>query len=76
MQKPFIYQDILNKGNKQGAERMINSLLNQRFNQIDTSLIERSQALSPRQLENLAEALFDFIDVSNSENLLEQQASN
>ncbi|WP_414544359.1 DUF4351 domain-containing protein [Nostoc sp. CCY0012] len=55
---------------------MINSLLNQCLNQIDPSLIERSQALSPRKLKNLAEVLFDFIDVSDSENFLEQQASN
>ncbi|WP_414564233.1 MULTISPECIES: DUF4351 domain-containing protein [unclassified Anabaena] len=64
-------QDILNKRNKQGATRMINRLLNRRFNQIDTSLIERLRVLSTRQLENLAEALFNFTYVSDSENCLD-----
>ncbi len=50
---------------------MINRLLNRRFNQIDTSLIERLRVLSTRQLENLAEALFNFTYVSDSENCLD-----
>ncbi|WP_341526336.1 Rpn family recombination-promoting nuclease/putative transposase [Nostoc sp. UHCC 0302] len=76
MQESVIYQDILQKGNKQGEERVIILLLNRRFNSIDTSLIERVRGLSIEQLENLAQALFDFTDVSDLETWFEQQESN
>ncbi|QSJ19292.1 Rpn family recombination-promoting nuclease/putative transposase [Nostoc sp. UHCC 0702] len=76
MEESVIYQDILQKGNKQGEERVIILLLNRRFNAIDTSLIERVRGLSTEQLENLAEALLDFTDVSDLETWLTQQEGN
>ena len=75
MQESVIYQDILQKGNKQGEERVIILLLNRRFNSIDTSLIERVRGLSTEQLENLAQTLLDLTDISDLETWLEQKES-
>ncbi|MBD2774295.1 DUF4351 domain-containing protein [Iningainema tapete] len=76
MQESVIYQDILQKGNKQGEERVIILLLNRRFNPIDESLIERVRGLSTEQLENLAQALLDFTEVADLEKWLNQQENN
>jgi predicted transposase YdaD len=76
MQESVIYQDILQKGNKQGEERVIILLLNRRFNPIDESLIERVRGLSIEQLENLAQALLDFTEVADLEKWLNQQENN
>ena len=73
MKESVIYQDILQKGNKQGEERVILLLLNRRFKVIDESLIERVRGLSTEQLENLAEALLDFTAVADLEAWLNQQ---
>ncbi|MCC5614025.1 Rpn family recombination-promoting nuclease/putative transposase [Nostoc sp. CHAB 5836] len=76
MQESVIYQDILQKGRQQEAFTMINRLFNRRFNEIEPLLIERVRGLSTEQLENLAEALLDFTDVSDLEAWLEQQENN
>ncbi len=76
MKESVIYQDILEKGNKQGEERVILLLLNRRFKAIDESLIERVRGLSTEQLENLAEALLDFTAVADLEAWLNQQENN
>jgi len=76
MKESVIYQDILQKGNKQGEERVILLLLNRRFKAIDESLIERVRGLSTEQLENLAEALLDFTAVADLEAWLNQQENN
>lgn len=76
MQESVIYQDILQKGNKQGAERVVILQLQQRFNPIDTSLIDRVRGLSIEQLENLAGAIFNFTNVSDLAAWLEQQENN
>lgn len=73
MQESVIYQDILLQGNKQGEERVILRLLNRRFGEIDSSLISRIRGLSIEQLENLAEALLDFSEVSDLVAWLEQK---
>ncbi|MBW4506882.1 MAG: DUF4351 domain-containing protein [Scytonematopsis contorta HA4267-MV1] len=72
MQESVIYQDILQKGNKQGEERLIIIMLNQRFSEIDTLLIERVRGLSIEQLENLGKALLYFTNVSDLEVWLNQ----
>lgn len=57
---------------KQGLIKVIIRLLNRRIGEIDASLIERVQALSIEQLENLGEALLDFANVSDLEAWLNQ----
>ena len=76
MQESVIYQDILQKGKQQGKQQeafhVINILLNRRFKQIDSSLIERVRVLSSEQLENLAGEFVDFSQVSDLEAWLNQ----
>ena len=65
MQESVIYQDILEKGNKQGEERVIIRQLNRRLGEIDSVLLERIKSLSVDKLDLLAEALLDFSNVSD-----------
>jgi predicted transposase YdaD len=76
MQESVIYQDILQKGNKQGEERLILRQLNRRFGEIDSSNIERVKVLSVEQLETLGEALLDFSSVDDLIVWLDQQPNN
>jgi predicted transposase YdaD len=76
MQESVIYQDILQKGNKQGEERLILRQLNRRFGEIDSSNIERVRVLSVEQLETLGEALLDFSSVDDLIVWLDQQPNN
>lgn len=61
MRESVIYQDIIQKE----AFRLIGRLLNRRFGEIDSSLIERIRMLSTEQLEALGEALLDFSEVAD-----------
>ncbi|BAZ66627.1 MAG: DUF4351 domain-containing protein [Pelatocladus maniniholoensis HA4357-MV3] len=72
MRESVIYQDILQKGRKQGEESLILRQLHRRFGEIDSSLIERLRGLSAEQLENLGEALLDFSNVADLIAYLEQ----
>ncbi|AFY48765.1 hypothetical protein Nos7524_2952 [Nostoc sp. PCC 7524] len=72
MRESVIYQDILQKGIKQGEESLILRMLNRRFGEIGVSLIEKIRGLSAEQLEDLGEALFDFSDVADLEVWLNQ----
>ncbi|MDJ0619085.1 MAG: DUF4351 domain-containing protein [Calothrix sp. MO_192.B10] len=88
MQESVIYQDILQKGKQQGKEegkqqgkqeeacRFLIRLLNRRFGEIDSSIIERIQGLSTEQLEILGEEFVDFSAISDLVTLLEQQENN
>lgn len=76
MQESVIYQDILQKGSKQGEERLILRQLNRRFGEIDSSNIERVRVLSVEQLETLGEALLDFSSVDDLIVWLDQQPNN
>ncbi|MEA5623127.1 DUF4351 domain-containing protein [Nostoc sp. UHCC 0251] len=51
MQESVIYQDILQKGEQKEAVRFCISLLNERFGEIDSSIIERVQVLNKEKLE-------------------------
>jgi len=75
MQESVIYQDILQKGDKQGEERTIIRQLNRRFGEIDSSLIDRIRVLSVEKLDDLAEALLDFSEVSDLVAWLDEQKS-
>ncbi|WP_211176285.1 DUF4351 domain-containing protein [Brasilonema sp. UFV-L1] len=76
MQESVIYQDILQKGDKQGEERTIIRQLNRRFGEIDSSLIDRIRVLSVEKLDDLAEALLDFSEVSDLIAWLNEQEEN
>ena len=64
MQESVIYQDILQKGEQKEAFRLLNRLLNRRFGEIDSSIINRIQVLPTEQLEALGEEFLGFSDVS------------
>ena len=76
MQESVIYQDILQKGEQRGEFRFLNRMLNRRFGEIDSSIIERIKLLSTEQLETLGEELLSFSDVYNLVNWLEENTNN
>jgi predicted transposase YdaD len=75
MKESVIYQDILQKGQKEGeklgekneALRLLSRLLNRKYGTIDSSIIERVQSLTTEQLEQLAEDFIDFSNISDLE---------
>nr|WP_230966164.1 DUF4351 domain-containing protein [Nostoc sp. NZL] len=69
-----LYQRDRKQAIQEGEQRLVLRLLNRRIGEIDTSLIERFQALSIEQLENLGEALLDFSSVADLETWLNQQS--
>lgn len=69
MRGSVIYQDIL----QQGALKLIRSQLNWRLGEIEPALLERVRELSPEQLDNLAVALFNFSEVRDLADWLDQQ---
>lgn len=66
----------MQKGDKQGEERTIIRQLHRRFGEIHSSLIDRIRVLSIEKLDDLAEALLDFSEVSDLITWLDQQESN
>jgi hypothetical protein len=73
--EPLYQQDreqAIQEGSKQGEQRLVIRLLNRRFGEIDSSLIERVQGLSVDQIEALAEALLDFSSLNDLETWLNQ----
>ncbi len=79
MQESVIYQDILQKGEERGEQkeafRFLNRLLNRRFGEIDSSIIERVRVLSTEQLEVLGEEFLSFSDISDLVTWLENNTS-
>jgi len=71
MQDSVIYQDILQKG----AFRFLNRMLNRRFGEVDSSIIQRIRVLSTEQLEMLGEEFLGFSNVSDLVTWLEQNTS-
>jgi predicted transposase YdaD len=65
MQQSVIYQDIWERSRKEEAASLILRLVNRRFPEVDSSLIERVRILPVEQLEELGESLFDFTNVSD-----------
>ncbi|MCC5604925.1 Rpn family recombination-promoting nuclease/putative transposase [Nostoc favosum] len=76
MQESVIYQDILQKGKQQEAVSFCLRLLNQRFGELNSFIIERVQVLSVEKLEALGAALFNILEVSDLVTWLDQQESN
>jgi Domain of unknown function (DUF4351) len=61
------------EGQLEGQRLLIIRLLNRRFGSVDLSLIEQVRGLSAEQLENLADALLDFSEVTQLVAWLNQQ---
>lgn len=74
MQESVIYQDILQKGEQKEAFRFFYRLLNRRFGEIDSSIIERIRILSTEELEVLGEDFLSFSDVSDLVTWLEKNS--
>ncbi|MBD2252930.1 DUF4351 domain-containing protein [Nostoc parmelioides] len=79
MQESVIYQDILQKGEQKGEQkeafRFLNRLLNRRFDEIDSSIVERIKTLSTEELEALGEEFLSFSNVSDLVAWLERNTS-
>ncbi len=65
MQESVIYQDILQKGEQKEAFRFLNRLLNRRFGEMDSFIVERIRLLPTEQLEILGEEFLDFSGISD-----------
>ena len=78
MRESVIYQDIFQKGEKQGEklgrtegeQRTIIRQLTRRFGELDSSLVDRIKTLNIEKLDNLADALLDFSNINNLVNWL------
>jgi predicted transposase YdaD len=79
MQESVIYQDILQKGEERGEQKEALKytlrLLNRRFAEMDSSIVERIRVLSTEQLESLGEEFLSFLNVSDLVNWLENNTS-
>ncbi|MBE9051198.1 DUF4351 domain-containing protein [Nostocales cyanobacterium LEGE 11386] len=65
MQESVIYQDILQKGKQQEALNFCMSLLEERFGNLDASIIERVQVLNKEQLEALGRKLLKIASIDD-----------
>lgn len=61
MRESVIYQDILQKG----EQRTIIRQLNRRFGEIDSSLLYKVRMLTIEKLDDLADALLDFSEITD-----------
>ncbi|BAZ05002.1 DUF4351 domain-containing protein [Calothrix sp. NIES-3974] len=68
-----LYQRDKAQAIQQGEQRLIMRQLNRRFGEIDPGLGDRVRELSIEQLENLGEALLDFVSVEDLETWLNMQ---
>lgn len=73
MRESVIYQDIWEQSRKQEALSFCMHLLNQRFSELESSVIERVRVLSVEQLEALGGALFNISEVADLVAWLDQQ---
>ena len=74
MEESVIYQDILQKGERNKAFRIVSRKLNKRFGDINSTIIERIRVLSTAQLEVLALESLDFSGTSDLETCLNQHS--
>jgi Domain of unknown function (DUF4351) len=65
MQESVIYQDILQKGEQKEALSFSLRLLNKRFGELNSSIIERVRVLSVDKLEDLGVALLNISQPSD-----------
>ena len=65
MQESVIYQDIKQKGKKEGKLSLSMLLLNQRFGDLESSIVEKVEVLSVEKLEALCVALFNVTEIDD-----------
>ena len=75
MQESVIYQDILQKGKQLEALTFCMSLLEERFGNIDASIVEQVEVLSKEQLEALGRKLLRISSIADLVIWLQQQSS-
>lgn len=73
MEESPIYQEIIEKGAKKGKMQTLTRILSRRFGTISADLQQRLQALSIEQLDDLSDALFDFVEMSDLAAWLQNQ---
>jgi predicted transposase YdaD len=73
MRQSVIYQDILQQGRQQEALKWAKLLINGRFGEIDSSLMERIEKLSIEELEALGQVFFNFSNVIDLQAYLDRQ---
>jgi predicted transposase/invertase (TIGR01784 family) len=84
MQESVIYQDILKKGEEKGEQKgeqkgvllLCLSLLDERFGEIDSSIISRVKVLNKNQLEALGRKLLSISSIDDLVTWLDENASN
>ena len=74
MEESVIYQDILQKGERNEAFRIVSCQLNKRFGDINSKITEQIRVLSTAQLEVLALESLDFSVTSDLEARLNQHS--
>ncbi len=76
MQESVIYQDIKQKGEEKGKQKEALSfcmlLLNQRFGELESSIVERVNVLPVEKLEALGVALFNISEIDDLITWLEE----
>ena len=76
MQESVIYQDIEQKGEEKGKQKEALSfcmlLLNQRFGELESSIVERVNVLPVEKLEALGVALFNISEIDDLITWLEE----
>ncbi len=65
MQESVIYQDIEEKGEKKGKLSFCMLLLNQRFGELESSIVEKVEVLSVEKLEALGVALLNISEIDD-----------
>jgi predicted transposase YdaD len=76
MQESVIYQDILEKGEQKEALKYTLRLLNKRFGELNSSIIERVRVLSVKKLEALGVALLNISEIDDLLAWLNQNEGN
>jgi hypothetical protein len=73
IEESIIYQNILQKGEKQQSVKWMIMFLKYRFSEVNLSLIEEIKILPLQTLELLRDAIFEFSTLADLELWLKQQ---
>ncbi|MBW4505604.1 MAG: Rpn family recombination-promoting nuclease/putative transposase [Scytonematopsis contorta HA4267-MV1] len=73
MRESVIYQDIWERSRKEEAATFCLKLINQRFGDIDASIIQQIKILTVEQIETLGGALFNISEIGDLVAYLKQQ---
>ncbi|BAY38505.1 hypothetical protein NIES2111_28530 [Nostoc sp. NIES-2111] len=65
--------EIVTSWMEKGEQKIVKRQVKRRFNNIDSTLENRIDSLSVEQIENLADAIFDFQSLEDLNNWLDQQ---